>query len=68
MTNDAASRPSELTATRFAGAPVARLVGSAMLLASLAAEMALARIPDVRGALPPGGLLGSILAQGLRAA
>ncbi|MGD0957464.1 MAG: DNA translocase FtsK [Candidatus Acidiferrales bacterium] len=50
------------------GAPVARLVGSAMLLASLAAEMALARIPDVRGALPPGGLLGSILAQGLRAA
>jgi S-DNA-T family DNA segregation ATPase FtsK/SpoIIIE len=50
------------------GAPVAKLVGSGMLLASLAAEMALAHVPDVRGALPAGGLLGSVLAEGLRAA
>jgi DNA segregation ATPase FtsK/SpoIIIE, S-DNA-T family len=50
------------------GAPVAKLVGAGLLLASLAAEMTLARVPDVRGALPAGGLLGSVLAQGLRAA
>jgi S-DNA-T family DNA segregation ATPase FtsK/SpoIIIE len=54
--------------TQTVGAPIAKLVGSGMLLASLAAEMALTRVPDVRGALPPGGLLGSVLAQGLRAA
>ena len=49
-------------------APVAKMIGSAMLLASLSAEMVLAHMPDVRGALPAGGLLGTVLAQGLRAA
>ena len=49
-------------------APVAKMIGSTMLLASLSAEMVLAHMPDVRGALPSGGLLGTVLAQGLRAA
>ena len=49
-------------------APVAKMIGSAMLLSSLSAVMVLAHMPEVRGALPSGGLLGTVLAQGLRAA
>ena len=48
--------------------PVAKLVGSGMLVLSLSAELALLHAPDVRGALPAGGMLGSLLAQALRAA
>jgi DNA segregation ATPase FtsK/SpoIIIE, S-DNA-T family len=49
-------------------APVAKLVGSCLLLLSLSAELALVHMPEVRGALPAGGLLGNLLAKGLRAA
>jgi DNA segregation ATPase FtsK/SpoIIIE, S-DNA-T family len=49
-------------------APSAKLVGWSLLLLSLSAEMTLIHMPDVRGALPAGGLLGKLLAQGLRAA
>jgi S-DNA-T family DNA segregation ATPase FtsK/SpoIIIE len=49
-------------------APVAKLAGATMLLLSLSAELTLVRMPAVRGVLPPGGLLGSVLAQGLSAA
>jgi S-DNA-T family DNA segregation ATPase FtsK/SpoIIIE len=49
-------------------APVAKLAGSGMLLASLSAELTLVHMPEVRGALPAGGLLGTVLAHGLRAA
>ncbi len=38
-----------------------------MLLLSLSAEMTLVHMPDVRGALPAGGLLGRLLAEGSRA-
>ncbi|HTZ99244.1 MAG TPA: DNA translocase FtsK [Candidatus Aquilonibacter sp.] len=48
-------------------APVAKLVGIALLLTSLSAEMTLIHFPQVRGTLPPGGLLGTVLAEGLRA-
>jgi S-DNA-T family DNA segregation ATPase FtsK/SpoIIIE len=48
--------------------PIAKLVGAAMLVASLSAELTLVRMPEVRGALPAGGLLGTVLAHGLRAA
>jgi DNA segregation ATPase FtsK/SpoIIIE, S-DNA-T family len=48
-------------------APIAKLIGATLLLTSLAAEMTLIHLPFVRGALPPGGLLGTVLAQGLRA-
>jgi S-DNA-T family DNA segregation ATPase FtsK/SpoIIIE len=50
------------------GAPVAKLVGAGMLLTSLSAELKLIHMPDIRGALPAGGLLGTVLAEGLRAA
>jgi len=49
-------------------APVTKLVGAGMLLASFSSELALIHMPEVRGALPAGGLLGTVLAQGLRAA
>src|SRR5579864_760868 len=49
-------------------APVAKLVGSCLLLLSLSAELALVHMPEVRGALPAGGLLGNLLAKGLREA
>ena len=49
-------------------APVAKLIGSAMVLSSLSAGMVLLHFPSVRGELPSGGLLGTVLAQGLRAA
>ena len=48
--------------------PAAKLIGFAMLLLSLSAIMTLLHAPEVRGALPPGGLLGSLVSQGLRAA
>jgi DNA segregation ATPase FtsK/SpoIIIE, S-DNA-T family len=48
-------------------APIAKVVGWLMLLASAAAELSLIHMPDVRSALPPGGLLGKVLAEGLRA-
>jgi DNA segregation ATPase FtsK/SpoIIIE, S-DNA-T family len=55
-------------------APVAKTIGFGMLLTSVSAELALARssaswlVPDVRGALPPGGFLGSLLSDSMRAA
>ncbi len=55
-------------------AQVAKLIGWGMLLLSFSAELALQHttvpwlVRDVRGALPPGGLLGTMLASGLRAA
>jgi S-DNA-T family DNA segregation ATPase FtsK/SpoIIIE len=48
--------------------PVAKLTGFGLLLAALSSELTLAHIPEVRGALPAGGLLGTVLAEGLRAA
>ena len=48
--------------------PIAKLVGWTLMLASLSAELSLVRMPEVRGALPPGGLLGRVLADGLRKA
>ena len=47
--------------------PVAKVIGWTLLLVSLSAELTLVHVPEVRGALPPGGLLGSVLAQGMRA-
>jgi len=54
--------------------PVTKTIGFCMLVASVAAEFALLRnaapwlIPEVRGALPPGGLLGSLVGNAMRAA
>ena len=44
-----------------------KLVGSILLVLSLPALLALWRIPEVRGAIPPGGLVGTLIARTLRA-
>jgi DNA segregation ATPase FtsK/SpoIIIE, S-DNA-T family len=44
----------------------ATLVGYALLLLSLPSLLSLIRIPDVRGAIPAGGLVGSALSHALR--
>jgi len=49
-------------------APTAKLIGWGLLVLSIPAEMTLVHMPEVRGALPPGGLLGKLLAERLRAA
>ncbi len=48
--------------------PAAKLFGSILMLLSLPAELTLLHIPKVRGALPAGGLLGTLGAKALRAA
>ena len=47
---------------------IATLVGYAMMVLSVPSLLALWQLPDVRGAIPPGGLLGTLLADGLHAA
>jgi len=49
-------------------APTTKLVGWGLMLAAVSAEVTLIHMPEVRGALPAGGLVGKLLAQGLRAA
>jgi S-DNA-T family DNA segregation ATPase FtsK/SpoIIIE len=44
----------------------ATLAGYALLLLSLPSLLSLTKFPDVRGAIPAGGLLGSALSHGLR--
>ena len=44
---------------------VGALVGYVLLILSLPALLSLWRIPDVREAIPPGGLLGGLIASGL---
>jgi DNA segregation ATPase FtsK/SpoIIIE, S-DNA-T family len=48
-------------------APVAKVIGAALFVFALPAEFSLVGLPDVRGALPPGGMLGEMVAQVLRA-
>jgi S-DNA-T family DNA segregation ATPase FtsK/SpoIIIE len=42
------------------------LIGYALLILSLPALLSLWRIPEVREAIPPGGLLGGVIASGLQ--
>jgi S-DNA-T family DNA segregation ATPase FtsK/SpoIIIE len=46
-------------------AAVAKVVGAILLIAAFSAELQLVHMPDVRGALPAGGLLGTVLSEGL---
>jgi hypothetical protein len=48
--------------------PGVKIVGYVMLLLMLPTLLTLWHMPDVRGAIPPGGLLGHEVAAGLRAA
>jgi len=47
--------------------PVAKMIGYVLLLLSLPSLLALWRFPDIRGAAPPGGLLGGLLSSALTA-
>ena len=47
---------------------VATLLGYAMMVLSVPSLLALWGLPDVRGAIPPGGLLGTLFAEGLHTA
>jgi DNA segregation ATPase FtsK/SpoIIIE, S-DNA-T family len=55
-------------------APIAKTIGFCMLVMSVSTELALVRasapwlMPEVRGALPPGGFLGALLGDSMRAA
>ena len=49
-------------------APITKLVGGTVLIAAFSSELSLLHMWEVRGKLPPGGLLGTLLAEGLRAA
>ena len=49
-------------------APWAKLSGGLLMFVFLPAELALLPIPAVRGAIPSGGLIGTVLAGGLSAA
>jgi DNA segregation ATPase FtsK/SpoIIIE, S-DNA-T family len=44
----------------------ATLVGYGLLLLSLPSLLSMIHFPDVRGAIPPGGVLGSAISQGLQ--
>jgi DNA segregation ATPase FtsK/SpoIIIE, S-DNA-T family len=47
---------------------IATVIGYAMMILSVPSLLALWGLPEVRGAIPPGGLLGTLLADGLHAA
>jgi len=52
--------------SRVIGSQAATLVGYGLLLLSLPSLLALLPLPEVRGAVPAGGMLGTLLASGLR--
>ena len=47
--------------------PVIKIVGSSLLVLMLPAMLTLWHVPEVRGAIPPGGLLGHLVSTGLLA-
>ena len=51
---------------RAINSQVAAIVGYGLLLLSLPSLLALWHFPDVRGSVPPGGMLGSLVSGGLR--
>ncbi len=48
--------------------PAIKIVGYSMLVLMVPTLLTLWHVPDVRGAIPPGGLLGHLVSAGLRAA
>ena len=53
--------------SRPIASPVAKAFGFVLMLLSSAALLSLAHLPEVRGLLPPGGLLGTLGSSALRA-
>ena len=54
--------------SRTLESPIAKLIGYLLLVLSLPGLFALWRLPEVRGAIPPGGLLGHVIAAGMSTA
>jgi len=54
--------------SRALESPIAKLIGYALLVLSSPGLFALWHLPDVRGAIPPGGLAGHLIATGMSAA
>ncbi len=54
--------------SELAESPVIKIAGYCLLVLMLPALLTLWHLPDVRGAIPPGGLLGHVVSAGLRAA
>jgi S-DNA-T family DNA segregation ATPase FtsK/SpoIIIE len=52
--------------SRSINSQTATLVGYGLLLLSLPSLLSLWHVPEIRGALPPGGLLGSVISNELR--
>jgi S-DNA-T family DNA segregation ATPase FtsK/SpoIIIE len=52
--------------SRAVGSQVATLIGYGLLLLSLPSLLSLWHFPEVRGSVPPGGLLGTLISSGLR--
>ena len=52
--------------SRSIDSQVATMVGYGLLLLSLPSLLSLWHVPEIRGALPPGGLLGSVISNELR--
>src|SRR6204780_3277018 len=48
--------------------PAVKIAGYSLLVLMLPAMLTLWHVPEVRGAIPPGGLLGHLVSTGLRAA
>lgn len=48
--------------------PIAKVCGFGLLTLSIASLLTLLKLPLVRGAVPPGGMIGAVLADGLLAA
>jgi S-DNA-T family DNA segregation ATPase FtsK/SpoIIIE len=51
--------------SEFLESPVIKIVGYSLLVLMLPAMLMLWHIPEVRGAIPPGGLLGHLVSEGL---
>ena len=53
--------------SRAVGAPLVKMSGALLLLLSLTSLLALMKVPAMRGTMPPGGIVGTLLSQALRA-
>jgi DNA segregation ATPase FtsK/SpoIIIE, S-DNA-T family len=53
--------------SRAIGAPLVKMSGAILMLLSVASLLALLNVPAMRGTMPPGGIVGTLLSRGLRA-
>ena len=53
--------------SRAVSAPVMKMCGALLMMMSLTSLLALMNVPTVRGTVPPGGIVGTLLSHALRA-